>query len=354
LYSYYQFNQSSGSVIDVIRSYDLSLQSGATYSASGAAVGSGVAVTQTVNTTGLTSFAAAGLDINFGTSPNGAVVVSNLSSIAPNGTVATANTTTTNYWAINNYGTNAALNAQLKFKPTTGWLQNTNANNYTLYKRNSTSVGAWDAPITASAVNVPSNEVTFAGVNSFSQFLISSVTVVLPLELISFSAKTNQTRNVFLEWKTANEQNIKTFFVEKSIDNQHFTTISNLDSKGQNGETQTYFSEDKNLSEGVYYYRLRIEENDGRTEYSKIISINIKGNSSISIYPNPSNGIFNIESTKDLEQIEVFNALGQRIYFNTQMDKSQAKIDLSNFGKGVYFFHLLNEGKTTVQQVIVN
>ena len=146
-------------------------------------------ITKTVNAAGVTSFNSptnTGLSINFGTAPSGDVVVTNLSGIAPNGTVATASTTTSNYWLINNYGTvNTGLNAQMTFSPPTNFLQNTSASNYMMYKRNSVSFGAWDAPVSASSVSVSSNQVTFAGVNSFSQFLISSTTA-LPLELLDF------------------------------------------------------------------------------------------------------------------------------------------------------------------------
>ncbi|MEW7280517.1 T9SS type A sorting domain-containing protein [Aquimarina sp. 2201CG1-2-11] len=57
------------------------------------------------------------------------------------------------------------------------------------------------------------------------------------------------------------------------------------------------------------------------------------------IYPNPSTGVINIvENEKKIEQITVFNFLGQRIYENSIYDTGKIKkqIDLSSYTKGMY------------------
>jgi uncharacterized repeat protein (TIGR01451 family) len=51
------------------------------------------------------------------------------------------------------------------------------------------------------------------------------------------------------------------------------------------------------------------------------------------IYPNPSNGVFSFKDTKNLQTLEVFNLVGERIL--TQ--GSQKEINLSNFANGIYF-----------------
>lgn len=177
LFAYYQFNQAGGAINDVIRSKNLTLQSNPTYVGSGAAVGKGVVQTKTVNTAGVTNFSTptnTGLSINFGASPNGNVVVTKLNGIVPNGTVASTLPTTPDYWIVNNFGTNTNLNATMTFTTASGFIQNPNTAFYQLYKRPSVSVGAWAAPITSSAVNVAAGQVSFTGINSFSQFLISN------------------------------------------------------------------------------------------------------------------------------------------------------------------------------------
>ena len=68
------------------------------------------------------------------------------------------------------------------------------------------------------------------------------------------------------------------------------------------------------------------------------------GISRINIYPNPSLGIFNIELTnKDNSevQLEVFNALNQRVIRTTMKDTYA--LDLSTEPVGIYIVHLVSE-----------
>ena len=336
LFSYYQFNQSSGTCVDVIRSYDLTLQSSPTYTASMAAVGTGVVTTKTVTSTGVTSFNSptnTGLSINFGTAPSGDVVVTNLSGIAPNGTVATASTTTSNYWLINNYGTvNTGLNAQLTFSPPTNFLQNTSASNYMMYKRNSVSFGAWDAPISASSVSVGSNQVTFAGVNSFSQFLISSTSALLPLELLDFQGKNTNLHENTLYWTTAQERNVSHFEIEKSTNGVDFQYLNEQKATNRT-ENNNYVFTDKTPT-NKQYYRLKMLDFDGSFTYSKIIFIENKTkNNEISIFPNPTNSIIHIQADIVSQTVRVFDSTGRLV---KQYENVVENVDLSAFSNGVY------------------
>ncbi|MEY3235974.1 MAG: hypothetical protein RI883_75 [Bacteroidota bacterium] len=58
-------------------------------------------------------------------------------------------------------------------------------------------------------------------------------------------------------------------------------------------------------------------------------------NSSISIYPNPSSGIFTISSTQKIQKVQVLNSLGQ-VTFET----NQTTIDLENYSNGIYFLNI--------------
>ena len=57
------------------------------------------------------------------------------------------------------------------------------------------------------------------------------------------------------------------------------------------------------------------------------------------IYPNPSNGIFILESNfsnLDLFSFEVYDLIGRRIHNVVKINKEKIFIDLSAFSKGVY------------------
>jgi hypothetical protein len=73
----------------------------------------------------------------------------------------------------------------------------------------------------------------------------------------------------------------------------------------------------------------------------------------INIYPNPSNGILNIElGTVENTSLIITNALGQ-IVLNEKVNKELFSLNLSNFSNGVYFIQVLNNNKTIKAQKII-
>lgn len=74
-------------------------------------------------------------------------------------------------------------------------------------------------------------------------------------------------------------------------------------------------------------------------------------NTTVSVYPNPSTGIFTIESNKSVSQIEVMNLAGKKIYKQTQDFR---EIHLNHLPKGIYFVSILtNENKRITKKIII-
>lgn len=61
------------------------------------------------------------------------------------------------------------------------------------------------------------------------------------------------------------------------------------------------------------------------------------------IYPNPSNGLFNIESKSSISFITVYDELG-RIILTKKIKKSHTQIDLTKYPKGKYYLTSSNSG----------
>lgn len=96
-------------------------------------------------------------------------------------------------------------------------------------------------------------------------------------------------------------------------------------------------------------YRLGPLKNSG---CDTILSINENYQSSISIsvFPNPSTGIFKIQCECALEQKEVFNYTGERILFS----RSDARdIDLQEFVAGIYFYKITTSDNKIFQGKLV-
>ncbi len=81
-------------------------------------------------------------------------------------------------------------------------------------------------------------------------------------------------------------------------------------------------------------------------------------NGNLSIYPNPTNGIFTIEMNdveKDVYTIKITNVLGQKIFRISQSVNGIYKenIDLATFQKGVYLIQIKNSTTTITERIIV-
>lgn len=75
----------------------------------------------------------------------------------------------------------------------------------------------------------------------------------------------------------------------------------------------------------------------------------------ISIYPNPSQGKFNVQVKDNLEPnatIRVLNALGQEIY-NTSITSHNQTIDISNLSNGLFFVNILNGSSSSTSKIII-
>jgi len=70
------------------------------------------------------------------------------------------------------------------------------------------------------------------------------------------------------------------------------------------------------------------------------------------VYPNPSNGLFNITSEGNASvSLEVYNITGGMV--TSSVFTQSTILDLSKYSRGVYFLHLKADGKTQVTKLIV-
>ncbi len=69
--------------------------------------------------------------------------------------------------------------------------------------------------------------------------------------------------------------------------------------------------------------------------------------SNLSIYPNPSNGVFHVESEENVDEIEIYNMDGQLV----QHMENVATFDLTDFVNGVYLVRARSNGFIYTQRV---
>lgn len=80
-----------------------------------------------------------------------------------------------------------------------------------------------------------------------------------------------------------------------------------------------------------------------------IIDVDELASQNTSIYPNPTTGIFSIQSEQTIMKIEIYNELGQLITF----EQNNNAIDVSMLDQGLYFVKIINKSGFIINKRIV-
>ena len=97
----------------------------------------------------------------------------------------------------------------------------------------------------------------------------------------------------------------------------------------------------------------------GQTEdYGVLIEDNLGVNyhtNSFLVFPNPSNGKFNINSTVQISEIQVFNLVGEVVFYQANFGSSNIEnIDLTGFATGQYFIQITDDsGIKSTEKIII-
>jgi hypothetical protein len=185
----------------------------------------------------------------------------------------------------------------------------------------------------------------------------------LPVELGSFMASASG-RSAMLNWNTLSEINNAGFEVQRSMKKNAVEDFSAWEKAGYvtgNGTVNfpvDYNFEDKNLSKGIYKYRIKQIDFNGNFEYfypqfgSELsiippVSFELKQN-----YPNPSNPRSKIDFSMPFDgniSVKVYDVSGKEVAsladgYKTA-DYYTLDFDGSNLASGIYFYRVIAEGE---------
>ncbi len=193
------------------------------------------------------------------------------------------------------------------------------------------NIGTWEA---ATGYNLLNHTVSVtAGSSSCSSFTPFTTASVLPVELIDFQGIAAEKGNR-LTWILGDAKDLQNIAVQKSKDGVHFNPLS-IKTKNERFELD-------NTPFDVTYYRLTINELDGRSSFSKIITLkrtNTEG-SKIKVYPNPATTILTLENAES-KDIQIVNILGQTVISIT--NNQQTTLNIATLQTGIYFIKTANE-----------
>jgi hypothetical protein len=182
--------------------------------------------------------------------------------------------------------------------------------------------------------------------------------------LVSLKA-TKVNEDVLVSWTTATEINNRGFNIERSIDGKTFEFVGFVKGAGNSNVTNNYRLEDANAFAitGVskLYYRLKQMDNDGKFEYSDVISVNNAELTTVELdaYPNPFSDKLTVSVTAietETVNIDVVDISGRvMLSLNKTIDNGKNLItidEVSALNKGIYFIKLNSNGASKVVKMI--
>jgi hypothetical protein len=250
-----------------------------------------------------------------------------------------------------------------------------------LYTRSSTSAGEWTFRGDAASANSSEQTVTFNGLHSFSQHVITFTDSRLPVELTGFTARVDQGA-VVLDWRTASEVHNAGFEVQRARQGDgsptfravgSYLTTPALVGLGTTSEGRSYrFGDptDELVPGETYLYRLVDVSTDGvRTEHPAL-SVTIENGSvpmapvSFKVHPVVPNPALNEAVVSfDLPEpgrvtVEVYAADGARLMVPIAgreygAGRQSELIALKGIPSGTYTVVVSSAGQSRTQQFVV-
>jgi len=184
---------------------------------------------------------------------------------------------------------------------------------------------------------------------SFSQFRVHSANpggTPLPVTLTNFDGRKLNSSNL-LEWSTSAELNNAYFNLQYSTNGTDFTTIAKVDSKAPNGLSATtlnYSYEHNTPALGHNYYRLQQVDLDGNSaQHAKVVDLIWGANgSTVSLYPNPTKDVLNIDlyttrvQNTTVKVLDMSGRIVKQIQARSEAGMNKLSISLGDIASGVY------------------
>lgn len=210
------------------------------------------------------------------------------------------------------------------------------------------STAATDATTWLSRIANPSNWTGSSTPLTPTYGTILGFTGSLPLTWISFTAASTGA-GVALKWETAAEVNTKSFTVQWSTNGSNWSHIGIVAAQN-NTAVAPYAFLHASPAAGGNHYRLLQEDMDGRSAFSKVVTVSLaEAKTRLVVYPNPAiGGNLQVQVSK-ASVVRVYNQAGVQL-----LEKSVAAgthtLALGEAVKGTYYIKANGETVTVLMQ----
>lgn len=186
----------------------------------------------------------------------------------------------------------------------------------------------------------------------YNDILIDDISVYnsnpLVIKLDKIAATNVGTRNR-IDWNTTAEAKGDKFTIERSIDGKSFTTLA---TKEANGVASIYSYWDENPVTGVNYYRLKMTDVAGNSQYSEIVHATVKevNGFNVEVFPNPAKTTISVALRGEMSNnptITVTDVAG-KVLLNVSNVVTTNTINLDGLSSGVYFIKYHDDNASQV------
>ena len=105
----------------------------------------------------------------------------------------------------------------------------------------------------------------------FILFFSLQTYLIADAEILEFQAEPSSNK-ITLNWRTGVEKNITSFYIERSSNNNDFMKVGEVDPTGTNSRYE-FVDESISRVRSIYYYRLRVVNNNGSSQFSESLPV---------------------------------------------------------------------------------
>jgi hypothetical protein len=176
---------------------------------------------------------------------------------------------------------------------------------------------------------------------------------LLPVDFTDVSAKPTQDF-VAINWTVANEINVATYQIERSLNAIDFKKIGSRNAN--NNLSYTYNDYDLQNAEMVYY-RIKSVDVNGSTKQSKIVAVKLHNKSGVLVYPNPTNNVLNVRllnAFTNNSSFQVIDITGKvLLQTNVKVGQSTLELNVANLASGKYFLKIVSNNSVYTESFMV-
>ena len=153
-----------------------------------------------------------------------------------------------------------------------------------------------------------------------------------------------------LAWESYNENTGSTYEVERSNNSINFTSLTTIPAKGMSVSAKYVFWDNHPL-QGYNYYRIKLNDTQGKSEYSNIVRVNnSQATSMLTVFPNPVKDVLTINQNivrGNNATINIFNMQGKLVK-QFHLTPGQQQLNVTSLAKGFYILQYRDDVQTAV------